>query len=185
MTALRVLAISGSLRRGSFNTALLRAATSLAPPDMELTLRLLHDIPLFDGDVEAQGLPPSVVDFREAIRAADGVLVSTPEYNNSMPGVLKNAIDWASRGKDQPLARKPLALLSASNGGFGGGAPPIAWLPVLAVLGTRWMHRPQFYLSNAQHAFAPDGSLLDEHTREQLRKLLESFAAWCRTPAPV
>src|ERR1044072_4315004 len=170
MTAVRVLAISGSPRRGSFNTALPRAATPLPPPE---------------GAVAAQGRPPSVVDFREAIRAADGVLVSTPEYNNSMPGVLKNAIDWASRGKDQPLARKPLALLSASNGGFGGARSQIAWLPVLAVLGTRWMHRPQFYLSNAQHAFAPDGSLLDEHTREHLRKLLESFAAWCRTPAPV
>ncbi len=185
MTAVRVLAISGSLRRGSFNTALLRAATALAPPDMELTLRFLHDIPLYDGDVEAQGLPPAVVAFREAIRSADGVLISTPEYNNSMPGVLKNAIDWASRGKDQPLARKPLALVSASNGSFGGARSQVAWLPVLAVLGTRWMHRPQFYLSNAPHAFAPDGSLLDEHTREQLRKLLALFAAWCRMPAPV
>src|ERR1043166_1865289 len=185
MTAGRVLAISGSPRRGSVNHAPPRAAPSLAPPDVELPLPLPHAIPLFDGDVEAQGLPPSVVDFREAIRAADGVLVSTPEYNNSMPGVLKNAIDGPSRGKAQPLARKPLALLSASNGGFGGARSQIAWLPVLAVLGTRWMHRPQFYLSNAQHAFAPDGSLLDEHTREQLRKLLESFAAWCRTPAPV
>lgn len=180
MTAVRVLAISGSLRRDSFNTALLRAADSLVPEGMTLTLRLLHDVPLYDGDVEAQGLPASVVAFREAIRSADGVLISTPEYNNSMPGVLKNAVDWASRGKDQPFARKPVALLSASNGGFGGARSQIAWLPTLTVLGTRWMHKPQFYLSNAQHAFAPDGSLLDERTREQLRSLLASFALWCR-----
>lgn len=179
MTAVRVLAISGSLRRASFNTALLRAAPALAPPGMELTLRLLHDIPLFDGDVEAQGLPESVVALREAIRGADGVLFSTPEYNNSMPGVLKNAVDWVSRGKDQPLAGKPIALVSASNGGMGGARAQVAWLPTLAVLGTRWMHRPQFYLSHAQHAFAPDGTLADEKTREHFRGLLASFAMWC------
>jgi len=99
--------------------------------------------------------------------------------------VLKNAVDWASRGKDQPFAGKPVAMLSASNGGMGGARSQVAWLPVLATLGTRWMHLPQFYLSHAQRAFAPDGSLADEHTREQLRKLLASFAVWCRTPAPV
>lgn len=179
MTNLRVLALSGSLRRESFNTALLRAASALVPETMTLTLQLLHDVPLYDGDVEAQGLPASVVALREAIRAADGVLISTPEYNNSMPGVLKNAVDWVSRGKDQPLAGKPVALLSAANGGFGGVRAQLAWLPTLTVLGTRWMHKPQFYLSNAQHAFAPDGSLLEERPREQLRGLLASFATWC------
>lgn len=181
MAALRLLGISGSLRRASYNTALLRAAATLVPDDTTLTLQLLHDLPLYDGDVEATGLPPSVVAFREAIRSADGVLISTPEYNNSMPGVLKNAVDWASRGKDQPFAGKPVALVSASNGGFGGARAHIAWMPTLTVLGTRWMHRPQFYLSNAGSAFAPDGSLADERTRETLRGLLASFAGWCRT----
>ena len=180
MPALNILGISGSLRRDSFNTALLRAAGRLLPDDMTLTLRLLHDIPLYDGDVEAQGLPASVVAFREAIRSADGLLVASPEYNNSIPGVLKNAVDWASRGKDQPFADKPVALVSASNGGFGGARSQLAWMPTLAVLGARWMHRPQFYLSNAQTAFAADGSLADERTREQLRKLLALFAVWCR-----
>ena len=104
MTAVHVLGISGSLRRDSFNTSLLRAAGTLVPEGMALTVQLLHDIPLYNGDVEAAGLPAGVVALREAIRTADGVLIATPEYNNSMPGVLKNAIDWVSRGKDQPQA---------------------------------------------------------------------------------
>ena len=185
MTAIRVLGISGSLRHESFNTALLRTAGTLVPEGMALTVQLLHDIPLYNGDVEAAGLPAGVVALREAIRTADGVLIATPEYNNSMPGVLKNAIDWVSRGKDQPLAGKPLALVSASNGGFGGARAQLAWMPTLTVLGARWMHRPQFYLSNAQQAFAPDGSLVDERTREKLRGLLASFAAWCGEKASV
>jgi chromate reductase len=183
MHDLQVLGISGSLRKGSYNTALLRAASALLPDGMSLTLQFLHEVPLYDGDVEAKGLPVGVVSLREAIRAADGVLFSTPEYNNSMPGVLKNAVDWVSRGKDQPLAGKPVALVSASNGRFGGARSQVAWMPTLAVLGTRWMHRPQFYLAHGQDAFAPDGSLVDERTRELLRGLLASFAIWCREQA--
>jgi chromate reductase len=184
MPAVRVLAISGSLRQGSFNTALLRAAVALVPDGMTLTLQLLHDVPLFNADVEAQGFPPGVVALREAVRAADGVLISTPEYNNSMPGVLKNAVDWVSRGKDQPWAGKPLALLSASNGRFGGARSQVAWLPTMATIGTRWMHSPQFYLAKGQDAFAPDGSLIDERTRELLRDLLAKFGPWCLAHKP-
>jgi chromate reductase, NAD(P)H dehydrogenase (quinone) len=185
MSDLQVLGISGSLRKGSYNTALLRAAGGLLPDGISLTLQLLHEIPLYDGDVEAKGLPAGVVALREAIRSADGVLISTPEYNNSMPGVLKNAVDWVSRGKDQPFAGKPVALVSASNGRFGGARSQVAWMPTLAVLGTLWMHRPQFYLANGQDAFAPDGSLVDERTRELLRGLLAQFAVWCRAHAGV
>lgn len=180
MSPLRLLGISGSLRRDSYNTALVRAAIGLLPDGATLTLQSLRDIPLYDGDVEAQGLPAGVVTLREAIRGADGLFISTPEYNNGMPGVLKNAIDWVSRGKDQPLAGKPLALVSASNGRFGGARSQLAWMPVLAVLGTRWMHRPQFCLADADKAFAPDGTLADEKTRELLRHLLAGFAEWCR-----
>ncbi len=177
---LRLLGITGSLRRGSYNTSLLRAAPAHLPEDVALTLRDLHGIPLYDGDVEAQGLPESVVAFREAIRGADGVLISTPEYNHGMPGVLKNAVDWASRGKDQPFPGKPVALVSASNGGFGGARSQIAWLPTLMILGARFMRRPEFYLSNAGAAFAPDGSLQDPRTREQFQKLLAAFATFTR-----
>ncbi len=185
MTTLRLLGITGSLRRASFNTALLRAAGTLAPEGVTLEVRTLHDVPLYDGDVEAQGLPAGVIALRDAIRTADGVVLSTPEYNNSVPGVFKNAVDWVSRGPDQPLAGKPVALLSASPSGFGGARAQLAWLPVLTTLGTRWMHSPQLCLSAADKAFAPDGSLSEERTREQLRKLMAAFAAWCRSHAPV
>ncbi len=177
---LRLLGISGSLRRDSYNTALLHAAGAFLAPGVTLERADLHGIPLYDGDVEAQGLPGAVHAFREAIRAADGVLIASPEYNHSMPGVLKNAIDWASRGKDQPFAGKPVALVSASPGGFGGARAQIAWMPTLAALGTRWMHKPEFFLSNAGKAFAPDGTLADERTREQFRALLVAFADWTR-----
>src|SRR5882672_10101602 len=152
MGPLHVLAISGSLRRGSYNTALLRAAEKLVPAGMTLQLQFLHDVPLFNADVEAQGFPPGVAVLREAIRSADGVLISTPEYNHGVPGVLKNAVDWVSRGKDQPFKDKPVTLISASNGRFGGARSQIAWMPTLAVLGTLWMHRPQFYLAKGQDA---------------------------------
>src|SRR6266508_3306754 len=149
-TNIRLLGVSGSLRRGSFNTALLRCAQAMMPAGVSLTLHDIRDIPLFDADVEAQGFPAPVAAFREAVRAADGLLVSSPEYNHGVPGVLKNAVDWASRGKDQPFAGKPLALMSASNGGMGGARAQVAWLPTFSTLGARWMHTAEFYLSYGQ-----------------------------------
>ena len=116
---IELLGISGSLRRASHNTALLRACEELAPDDVEVEILRLHDVPLFDRDVEARGYPASVVALREAIAAADGLLLASPEYNWSISGVLKNAIDWASRGKDSPLDHKPTGLLSSA--GRGGG----------------------------------------------------------------
>lgn len=182
---LHLLGVSGSLRRGSFNTALLRAVPALLPAGVTLTLHDIGDIPIFDADVEAQGLPAAVVRFREAVRAADGVLVSSPEYNNSVPGVLKNAVDWASRGKGQPFAGKPLALMSASNGRMGGVRAQIAWLPVFSTLGAHWMHTAQFYLSYGQRAFAPDGSLADEESRERLLRFVDAFVTWTRASVTV
>jgi len=180
MSEVKVLAISGSLRKGSYNTALLRAATGLLPSGMSLTLQPLHEIPLFNGDVEAQGLPASVQAFKEAIRAADGVLISTPEYNHGVPGVLKNAVDWSSRGGNQPWARKPVAMISASNGRFGGVRSQLMWLPILSTLGAIWMHAPEFFLSFGGDAFNPDGTLKDATTAQKLRELLAAFDAWIR-----
>ena len=178
--SLALLGLSGSLRAGSHNTALLRAATSLVPPSVTLTVRTVHDVPLYDGDVEAQGLPAGVVALREAIRAADGVVISTPEYNHGVPGVLKNALDWVSRGADSPLRGRPVLLLSASPGGMGGVRAHLAWLPTLYAVGMRMLPGHEFCLSNAGQAFAADGSLADERTRERLRTDLATFATWCR-----
>ncbi len=174
----QILGISGSLRRESFNTRLLHASVALMPAGATLTVQTLHGIPLYDGDVEAQGVPAAVTALREAIRAADGVLLSSPEYNNGVPGVFKNAIDWISRGADQPLAHKPVALMSASPGGMGGVRSQLAWLPTLATLKTRHMHEREFYLSSAHRAFAADGSLTDPKTAEQLAAFLAAFATW-------
>ncbi len=116
---LNVLGICGSLRRASYNGGLLRAAKALAPAGMSIAIGDISAIPLYNGDVEREGFPKSVHDFRERIRAADALLIATPEYNYSVPGVLKNAIDWASRSPDQPLAGKPVAIMGATPGGFG------------------------------------------------------------------
>ena len=114
-----LLGVSGSLRRDSLNTALLRTAQHLAPPDVQVVIHPLQDVPFYDGDVERRGLPDAVVSLRTAIAEADGLLLAAPEYNHSISGALKNAIDWASRRPDPPLDDKPTALLSAAGGSGG------------------------------------------------------------------
>jgi len=136
---IKVLGISGSLRRGSYNSALLRAAQRLMPEDATLEMASIRGIPLYDGDVETQGTPAAVSQLKQAIVAADGVLLATPEYNNSLPGVLKNAIDWLSRPSSdikRVFGGKPFAMMGASAGGFGTILSQTAWLPVLRTLGT-------------------------------------------------
>lgn len=174
----RILGISGSLRAGSFNTALLRAARSLTP-ELELEVATLHDIPLYDGDLEAsQGIPAAVVALKERILACDGLLLATPEYNNSMPGVFKNAIDWLSR-PPADIARvfggRPCALIGASPGGFGTILAQNAWLGVLRTLGTRHWSGGKLMLSRAAQAFDADGQLVDEAARRQLKAFVTNF----------
>jgi chromate reductase len=178
----KLIGISGSLRQGSFNTALLEAATTLAPAGVELATGTIRGIPLYDGDSEAgEGLPAAVAALKEAIAASDGLLLVTPEYNNSMPGVFKNAIDWLSRpAADIPrvFGGKPVALIGASPGGFGTILSQSAWLPVLRVLGMEFWSEGRLLVSRAAALFAADGTLTDEKTREQLRDFLRGFATF-------
>jgi NAD(P)H-dependent FMN reductase len=178
----KLIGISGSLRRGSFNTALLRAAAELVPSGAALVTQTLHGIPLYDGDVEtADGLPKRVTELKEAIASADGLLLATPEYNNSIPGVFKNAIDWLSRPPtDIPriFGRKPVAVIGASPGGFGTILSQNAWLPVLRTLGTNPWFGGRLLVSRAGTVFDEAGRIVNDTTREQLRHFIQSYVTF-------
>ena len=168
----RILVIPGSLRRGSLNKALGRAAAEVAPSHVSVELADLAGIPLYDDDVYAQGTPAAVATLRQRVAEADAVLIVTPEYNFSFPGVLKNAIDWLSRGKDQPFRGKPTALASVAAGALGGIRAQVALREVLHYLETDTLARPELVVGHANAKFDPDGRLADEPTRTQLTKLV-------------
>jgi chromate reductase, NAD(P)H dehydrogenase (quinone) len=178
--AVSVLGFAGSLRKGSYNAALLRAAVELAPPDVRLETLDLRGIPLYDGDVEALGLPEAVQRFRERIAAADALLIVTPEYNYSMAGVLKNAIDWASRPPDQPFRGKPVALAGASMGGFGTARAQYHLRQTCVFLDMVPLNKPEVFISAAHQKVDAEGRLSDEPSRAAIRALLEALAAWTR-----
>ena len=174
-----ILGLSGSLRTGSFNSALLRAAAASMPKDTTLEIGTIRGIPLYDGDVEAQGMPDTVVKLKERVVATDGLLLVTPEYNNSVPGVFKNAIDWLTRPPaDIPrvFAKRPVGVIGASPGGFGTLLSQTAWLPVLKTLGTAAYFGGRLQVSRAGDVFNDEGTLVDERIREQLKKYLAGFS---------
>lgn len=175
-----IIGVSGSLRSGSLNSSLLRAAASLMPTGATLEIGSIKDIPLYDGDVEAaKGLPDAVTKLKERIVAADGLLLVTPEYNNSMPGVFKNAIDWLSRPPGdigRVFGGRPVGVIGASPGGFGTLLSQTAWLPVLKTLGTAAYFGARVQVSRANEAFNSSGELVDERVREQLKKYLAGFS---------
>ena len=181
----KLIGISGSLRRGSFNTALLRAATQLMPEGAELAAETIHGIPLYNGDTEeAEGIPERVAALKEAIIAADGLLLVTPEYNNSIPGPFKNAVDWLSRPPaDIPkvFGGKPVAVIGASPGGFGTILSQNAWLPVLRTLETRPWFEGRLLVSRAGTVFDEAGHLVSDKAKEQIRQLMEGFVAYVRS----
>ncbi len=173
---MRILAISGSLRRDSHNTALLRAAARLLPPAVRLTIYdELEAIPPFNED--QLGRPPeSVQRLREAVTAADGVLISTPEYNSSIPGVLKNALDWLSRPlEESPLRNKPAAVVGASTGVFGAVWSQAETRKVLSAIGARVLDR-ELAVPSADEQFGPDGRLMNEELEDELTALLKVLA---------
>jgi NAD(P)H-dependent FMN reductase len=179
----KILGISGSLRRASYNSALLRAATRLMPADTTLEVGSIRGIPLYDGDVEAQGIPATVSQLKEAIVAADGVLLVTPEYNNSIPGVFKNAIDWLSRppaDARRVFAGRPFALIGASPGAFGTILSQSAWLPVLRTLGTHAWLGGRLLVSRAGGVFDESGALKDATIEEQLKQFLAGYVSFVR-----
>src|SRR5258708_5640859 len=163
---MNILGISGSLRKGSYNSAALRAAQELAPAGVTIQIADISQIPLYNEDVRAAGLPPQVERFREQIRAADALLFSTPEYNYSTSGVLKNAIDWASRPPDQPFAAKPAAVMGASMGPTGTARAQYHLRQMGIFLDMRFVNRPEVMIGTAQDRFDAQGSLTHEPTRE-------------------
>lgn len=178
----KILGISGSLRAGSFNTALLRAAASVMPAGVELDVRTIHGIPLYDGDLEAsQGIPSTVIELGNAIAEADGLLLCTPEYNGSIPGVFKNTIDWLSRlsEEEKPIfSGKPVAVIGASPGGFGTILSQDAWLSVLRTLQTLPWYGDRLLASRAMSLFDSQGNLTDEAMKQRLQNFMSGFAAF-------
>lgn len=175
----KILGIAGSLRRGSFNTALLRAAVELAPAGTTIEIASIRGIPLYDADVEAAGMPAAVLELKEKIVAADALLLVTPEYNNSIPGVFKNAIDWLSRPPADAMrvfGNRHVAMIGASPGKFGTVQSQRSWLPVLRTLRTRLWFGPPLYVSGAAAVFDAEGRLVDADVRAHLTKLLKDFA---------
>jgi chromate reductase, NAD(P)H dehydrogenase (quinone) len=182
---MKIVGISGSLRRHSFNSSLLRAASGLMPPGAVLEIADIAGIPLYDGDVEQEsGIPPAVTALKEAITRADGLLLATPEYNNSIPGVFKNAIDWASRPPaDIPrvFRGRHVALIGASPGGFGTILAQSAWLPVVRTLGMELWTGGRLMVTGAGKAFDGEGNLVDESVRDRLAKYLAGFVEALRS----
>ncbi|CAN5227964.1 NADPH-dependent FMN reductase [soil metagenome] len=182
---MRLIGISGSLRAASYNTALLRAAQGLVPPDVELIQGSIRDIPLYDGDLERDaGLPVAVTALKDLIAGSDGLILFTPEYNNGVPGVFKNAIDWLSRPAadiGRVFGGRPVAVLGASPGGFGTILSQAAWLPILRTLGTAPWFEGRLMVARAGSVFDADGNLTDDETRKRLAAFVTGFAEHCRT----
>jgi chromate reductase len=176
---MKIIAISGALRKASTNTGLLRALKEMAPPSVELEITTLHGIPLYDGDVEeTMGKPQVVKDLDARIRGADGVIFATPEYNFSIPGVLKNATDWLSRGSAF-LKWKRTGILGAGGGIFlGTGRSQYHFRQNLQALQAIVMPKPEIFVNHNEDKFDAAGNLTDEETRKHLAKWLEAFIEW-------
>ena len=179
--ALQILGIAGSLRDGSLNKALLRAAVGLAPAGMAIEIFDLAPVPLYNGDVEAAGDPPSVAAMKQAIAVADGVLMATPEYNHGVPGVMKNAVDWASRPpRGAPLGGKPVGLIGASPGQTGTARGQSQLRQAFEFTNSFCMPQPELLVFKAHEKFDAEGRLTDAATGEYLQRYLAAFGEWVR-----
>src|SRR6185437_11002307 len=174
---LKVLGISGSLRRNSFNTAALRTCAELMPAGMTLSYARIDDIPLFNQDVFDAGLPEPAKRFRAEVAAADALLIASPEYNFSVPAPLKNAIDWGSRAPNQVFQDKPVAIFSCAPGPLGGARVQYDLRRILSQIWAFPLPRPEVFIGNAPSKFS-EGKLTDETTRKFLTELLLGFKDW-------
>ncbi len=175
--AARIVGLSGSLRAGSLNTKLLHAAAHLAPSAMFFEVRTLEDVPLYSGDLEAESMPAAAVALGAAIAAADAVVIASPEYNYSLPGVLKNGIDWLSRLDHKPFAGKPLAIMGVSPGRFGTARMQYHLRQVLLFTEARVLAKPEVMLGGGDKLFDDAGRLADEAAADLVRRQLEVLAA--------
>lgn len=180
---MKILGLSGSLRKNSLNTAVLRAAVSLATPPVQIEVRGLQGIPVYDGDLEEEhGLPAAVEELKDAIASADGLWIATPEYNGSLPGPLKNGLDWCTRptaDMRRVFGDKPVALSGATPGRLGTALAQTAWLPVLRSLGLRLWTSKQLLVPSAHGCFDANGELTDEKLRARLGEFVAGFAEFC------
>jgi chromate reductase len=182
---MKILGFAGSLRAASYNKGLLRAARELAPEGMKIEIFDLGGIPLYNEDVERAGVPAAVEEFRAAIRAADAILIAVPEYNHGVPGVLKNAIDWASRPPRQSaLAGKPAALFGASPGQTGTARAQTQLRASFVFTDTPALPQPEVLVFRAHEKFDASGRLTDEATRVWIGKLLEALRDWTTRLSP-
>ena len=177
-----IVGIAGSLRSGSYNAMLLRAAAALVPSGYQIEMASIHGIPLYDGDIEAaEGIPPVVAALKDRIASCDGLLLVTPEYNNSMPGVFKNAVDWLSRPPDdidRVFGNCPVGIIGATPGMGGTRLAQTAWLPVVRALGmTPWFGETLF-VSRARDVFDSTGRLVSEKVTKLVTDYVKGFAAF-------
>ncbi len=178
----RLVGLSGSLRRASFNRSLLKEAVRLAPEGVEIEPHGIEGIPLYNADEEKEeGVPEAVARLRTAITSADGLILFSPEYNNSVPGVFKNAIDWITSnpsGGGKVLSAKPVALAGTTPGGFGTILGQNAWMPVLHTLGADIFSGKRLMLPHAGKLFADDGTIAEEENRDKVVQFLAAFGAY-------
>lgn len=176
---LRILGVSGSIRAGSYNRSALRAAVGLSPEGMDIEIFDLARLPMYNGDLDGEATPPMVRDFQSQVRSADGLLVVTPEYLHSIPGVLKNALDWASRGGDNsPLLGKPIAMMGCVTGASGSRWGQYHLRQICHATDMLPLNRPEIYVTDVRNKFDETGVLTHDPTRQAIRELLGAFGLW-------
>jgi chromate reductase len=178
MATLRILGLTNSLRSASYNRMALQLAAEVMPSDMALQVHDLRAIPFYDADLEKQGLPQSVQSLVDALSGASGLVIACPEYNHSLPAILKNALDWVSRSPAQPLAGQPVMILSASYGLLGGARVQYDLRRVLDAVGARPLVRPEVFIGKAHEKFDQAGKCIDEDTRRAVTKQAIAFKEW-------